>query len=48
MDKGIYSLPRVERARHLSPPVYLGVDENMHHIFGAIDEIAPVEVDLLA
>jgi flavin reductase (DIM6/NTAB) family NADH-FMN oxidoreductase RutF len=47
MDEGMYALPRAERARSLNPPVYLGVDENMHHIFGAIDEIAPVEVDLL-
>jgi flavin reductase (DIM6/NTAB) family NADH-FMN oxidoreductase RutF len=47
MDEGMYALPRAERARNLNPPVYLGVDENMHHIFGTVSDIAPVEVDVL-
>lgn len=46
MDKGVYDMPRLERAKHVNPPAYLGVDEQMHHIFGKLDDITAVPVDL--
>jgi flavin reductase (DIM6/NTAB) family NADH-FMN oxidoreductase RutF len=46
LDEGLYEIPRVERAKKVNAPVYLGVDEQMHHIFGRINGIEPVSVDL--
>jgi len=46
LDEGLYALPRAERARKASLPVYLGVDEQMHHVFGSVGSIDAVEVDL--
>jgi len=41
LDAGLYGLPRAERARKVSPPVYFGPDENQQHIFGNVHETAP-------
>ncbi len=46
MDKGVYDMPRLERAKHVNPPAYIGVDEEMRHVFGKIVDITPVPVDL--
>jgi hypothetical protein len=48
LDEGLYEIPRVERAKKVNAPVYLGVDEQMHHIFGRINGIESVPVDLKA
>jgi len=46
LDKGLYKIPRVERAKKVNAPVFLGVDEQRHHVFGKINEIDSVHVDL--
>ena len=32
-DEGLYGLPRADRARAANAPIYLGVDENRHHVY---------------
>jgi len=46
LDEGLYAIPRAERAAKVSLPVYLGVDEQMHHVFGTVASIGAVPVDL--
>lgn len=46
LDEGLYALPRAERARKVNLPVYLGVDDQMHHVFGSVGSIDAVAVDL--
>ena len=46
LDEGLYAIPRAERARKVNLPVYLGVDEQMHHVFGSVGSIDAVPVDL--
>lgn len=38
-DVGLYGLPRFERARAVSAPVYLGVDGEQGHIYGTMSEL---------
>jgi flavin reductase (DIM6/NTAB) family NADH-FMN oxidoreductase RutF len=45
-DQGLYDLGRVERAKKVSAPAYLGVDEEQHHVFGEIKNICAEENDL--
>jgi len=45
-DEGLYDLGRVERAKKVNAPVYLGVDEQRHHVFGEINNISAEEIDL--
>ena len=45
-DHGLYDLGRVERAKKVNAPVYLGVDEEQHHIFGENKNIRAEEIDL--
>jgi flavin reductase (DIM6/NTAB) family NADH-FMN oxidoreductase RutF len=47
LDEGLYEIPRVERARKVNAPVYLGVDEYRHHVFGSISDINSVPMDLI-
>ncbi|MBW1856029.1 MAG: flavin reductase family protein [Deltaproteobacteria bacterium] len=46
LDKGLYEIPRVERAKKVNAPVYLGIDEYRHHVFGKIDGINSAPIDL--
>jgi flavin reductase (DIM6/NTAB) family NADH-FMN oxidoreductase RutF len=43
---GLYDLGRVERAKKVNAPAYLGVDEEQHHVFGEIKNICAEEIDL--
>ena len=45
-DQGLYALGRVERAKKVNAPAYLGVDEKQHHVFGEIKNIGAEEIDL--
>jgi len=45
-DEGLYAMPRAERAAAAGLPVYLGVDEQMHHVFGSVGGIGAVPVEL--
>jgi hypothetical protein len=38
-DAEIYKQTRLERARMVNAPLYLGVDEGQGHIFGTIGEL---------
>jgi hypothetical protein len=46
IDEGLYELPRAQRALTVNAPVYLGVDEEQHHVFGKLCEIDAVLIDL--
>jgi flavin reductase (DIM6/NTAB) family NADH-FMN oxidoreductase RutF len=46
LDEGLYEVPRVERAKIVNAPVFLGMDEQQHFIYGKISEIAPIPVKL--
>jgi len=46
LDESLYDRPRAARIAAANPPVYLGVDEEMHHVFARIADIAPVLIDL--
>jgi len=46
LDKGLYELSRVERAKKVDPPIFLGVDEQQYFVFGKISKIDSVHVDL--
>ena len=46
LDEGLYETPRVERAKKVNAPVFLGMDEQQHFIYGKINEIVPIPVDL--
>ena len=45
-DYGLYDLGRVERAKKVNAPAYLGVDEEQHHVFGEINNIRAEKIDL--
>ena len=45
-DEGLYDMGRVERANKANAPVYMGVDEEQHHVFGAINNINAEKIDL--
>ncbi|MBW2555258.1 MAG: hypothetical protein JRE20_14210 [Deltaproteobacteria bacterium] len=45
LDEGLYEIPRVERAKKVNAPVFLGMDEQQNFIYGKINEIAPIPVD---
>ena len=45
-DHGLYDLGRVESAKKVNAPAYLGVDEEQHHVFGEIKNICAEEIDL--
>ena len=46
LDKELYKIPRVDRIKKANPPIYLGADEHMHHIFGKLTNVSPVAIDL--
>ena len=46
LDKGLYELSRVKRAKKVDPPIFLGVDEQQYFVFGKISKIDSVHVDL--
>ena len=46
LDEGLYEVPRVERAKKVNAPVFLGMDEQQHFIYGKINDIAPLPIDL--
>ena len=46
LDKELYKIPRADRIKKANPPIYLGADEHMHHIFGKLINISPVAIDL--
>lgn len=46
LDEGLYDLPRAARVAAANPPIYLGVDEDMHHVFARLADIAPIPIDL--
>ena len=46
LDEGLYEVPRVERAKKVNAPVFLGMDEQQHFIYGKINEIISVPIDL--
>ena len=46
LDEGLYEVPRVERAKIVNAPVFLGMDEQQHFIYGKINEIAPIPAKL--
>jgi flavin reductase (DIM6/NTAB) family NADH-FMN oxidoreductase RutF len=47
LDERLYSLPRVKRARAVNAPIYLGVDEEQHHVYGKLYDIEAVPIDLV-
>jgi len=47
LDEGLYGLPRVQRAQAVNAPVYLGVDEERHHVYGRIREIEAVPIEVV-
>jgi flavin reductase (DIM6/NTAB) family NADH-FMN oxidoreductase RutF len=46
LDEGLYVLPRAQRAQTVNAPIYLGVDEEQHHVFGRLCEIDAVPIDI--
>ena len=46
LDEGIYEMPRVERIKKVNAPVFLGVDEQQHHVFGRISKIETFPADI--
>jgi hypothetical protein len=44
-DAGLYERTRLERARMVNAPLYLGVDEERGHIFGTMGEILAESVE---
>lgn len=46
LDKGHYEIPRVERAKKVNGPVFLGVDEQQQYVFGTISTIETFPVDV--
>jgi flavin reductase (DIM6/NTAB) family NADH-FMN oxidoreductase RutF len=39
LDEAIYESPRIERTKNVNAPIFLGVDEQQHYIFGRIGEL---------
>ena len=39
LDKSISEMPRIERIKRASAPIFLGVDEQQHYIFGKLGEL---------
>jgi len=46
IDKGLHDMPRVAKAKQVNAPVFLGVDEHQHYVFGTVDRIETFPVDL--
>jgi len=46
LDKELYKIPRADCIKKANPPIYLGADEHMDHIFGKLTNISPVAIDL--
>jgi hypothetical protein len=44
-DAGLYARSRLERARMVNVPLYLGVDEGRGHIFGTIGKLRAETVE---
>ena len=44
-DAGLYERTRLERARMVNAPLYLGVDEGRGHIFGTIGKLRAETVE---
>jgi hypothetical protein len=47
-DAGLCELFRLERARTVNAPVYLGVDEERGHIFGNVSGVVPEPLEQCA
>jgi flavin reductase (DIM6/NTAB) family NADH-FMN oxidoreductase RutF len=47
LDETLCQLPRSERVKKLRIPVYMGIDENRHHLFGEVQNTHAVEVNSL-
>ena len=39
LDKSISAIPRVERSKRVNAPVFLGLDEQQHYVFGKIGDM---------
>ena len=46
LDEAIYESTRIERTKNADVPIFLGVDEQQHYIFGRIGELQPLPVHL--
>ena len=38
-DEAIYEIPRLERTKKINAPIFLGVDEQQHYVFGKLGEL---------
>ena len=38
-DEAIYEIPRLERTKKINTPIFLGVDEQQHYVFGKLGEL---------
>jgi len=46
LDEGIYEVSRIERAKKVNAPIFLGIDEQQHYVYGKIAEIESFPVPL--
>jgi flavin reductase (DIM6/NTAB) family NADH-FMN oxidoreductase RutF len=46
LDEAIYEVPRIERAKKINAPIFLGVDEQQQYIFGKLGELESFPVSL--
>ena len=46
LDEGLYEVPRLERTKQVNAPVFLGMDEQQHFIYGRIQEIISMPANL--
>lgn len=44
LDKGIYKIPRIEKAKKINVPTFLGIDEQQQYVYGKITEIESLPV----
>jgi len=46
IDRGLHQIPRVERAKRVNGPVFLGVDEQQQYVYGTVKGIETFPVDV--
>lgn len=46
LDEAIYEVPRIERAKKINAPIFLGVDEQQQYLFGKLGELESFPVSL--
>lgn len=46
LDEGLYEVPRVERAKQVNAPVFLGMDEQQQFIYGRVHDIVSMPANL--